>query len=132
MKTQTGGSVGQVTQGMDDRILQGGSCAQHPNNWSMFPNLPPGDTRIVPMFVTPFGSFNGSGNDIIHVVNFATFYVTGWGHNGNGNGCPGDDPAPSGFIVGHFIKYVSSINTGGGTTTCQQNAFGSCVAVLTQ
>ena len=132
VKTQTGGSVGQVTQGMDDRILQGGSCAQHPNNWSMFPNLPSGDTRIVPMFVTPFGSFNGSGNDVIHVVNFATFYVTGWGHNGNGNGCPGDDPAPSGFIVGHFIKYVSSINTGGGTTTCQQNAFGSCVAVLTQ
>ena len=132
VKTQTGGSVGQVTQGMDQRILQGGSCAQHPNNWSSFPNLPPNDTRIVPVFVTPFGTFTGSGNDIVPVSNFATFYVTGWGHNGNGNGCPGDDPAASGYIVGHFIKYIGTLPSGGGgTQPCDFNSFGTCVATLT-
>jgi Putative Flp pilus-assembly TadE/G-like len=132
VKTQTGGSVGQVTQGMDQRILQGGSCAQHPNNWSSFPNLSPTDTRIVPVFVTPFGTFTGSGNDIVPVSNFATFYVTGWGHNGNGNGCPGDDPAPSGYIVGHFIKYIGTLpGGGGGTTPCDFSSFGTCVARLT-
>jgi hypothetical protein len=131
VKTQTGGSVGQEVQGMDARILQGGTCAQHPNNWSNFPNLSPTDTRIVPVFVTPFGTFTGNGNDIVPVINFATFYVTGWGHNGNGGGCQGDDPAASGYIVGHFIKYISTLPAGGGgTTPCVASSFGSCVAVL--
>jgi hypothetical protein len=37
-----------------------------------------------------------------------------------------------GYIVGHFIKYVESINTGGGGSACDFSAFGTCVAVLTQ
>jgi hypothetical protein len=135
---QTGGSVGQAVQGMDDRILAGGTCADHPNNWALFPDLPAGDTRIVPVFLTPFGTFQGSGNEVVPIQNFAHFYVTGWGHNGNGNGCTGDDKMPDGsdippgFIVGHFIKYVQTLNTGGGDEMCDLTGFGSCVAVLTR
>jgi hypothetical protein len=132
VKTQTGGSVGQEVQGMDQRILQGGNCSQHPNNWSSFPNIPPGDTRVVPVFVTPFGTFTGSGNDIVPVVNFATFYVTGWGHNGNKAGCPGDDPADSGYIIGHFIKYITTLpGGGGGSQPCDFSGLGTCVATMT-
>ena len=135
---QTGGSVGQVTQGMDDRVLAGGTCAEHPNNWSLFPDIPAGDTRVVPLFLTPFGTFQGSGNTVVPVQNFAHFYVTGWGRNGSGQSCTGDDTMPdgsnipAGFIVGHFIKYVQSLNTGGGTEMCDLTGFGSCVAVLTR
>jgi hypothetical protein len=130
---QPGASVGQVTQGMQDRILAGGTCAQHPNNWSSFPNFNPNDTRIVEVIVTGLGSFSGNGsNYLVPITNLANFYVTGWGGNGNGTSCPGDDPAPTGDIVGHFIHYVSRINKGGGDQPCDFNAFGSCVAVLTQ
>ena len=82
----------------------------------------PGDPRIVQVFLTPFGSFNGSGNTTVPVTNFATFYVTGWTAQGGGfaNPCQGngDDPVPgndAGYIVGHFIKYVFALNTGGGS-----------------
>jgi hypothetical protein len=106
----------------------------------MFPNFPPGDPRIIQVFLTPFGSFSGSGSTTVPVVNFATFYLTGWTGQGSGfnNPCQGngDDPVPNndpGTIVGHFIKYIDSLNTGGGgPTLCDFNAFGNCVAVLTR
>jgi hypothetical protein len=73
------------------------------------------------------------------VTDFATFYVTGWTGQGQGfnNPCQGngDDPVPNndaGYIVGHFIKYIQTLNTGGGTTACDLGAFGSCVAVMTR
>ena len=127
---QTGGAVGQVEQGMRDRINGGSNQCQSPNNWSSFPDLPTGDPRIVPIFVTPFGTFEGSGNDVVPVKNFAVFYVTGW----FSSPCSGDDPVPDkGYIVGHFIKYVFSLNSGGGSgELCDFNAFGSCVAVMTE
>jgi hypothetical protein len=135
---QTGGSVGQVTQGFDVRILNGGTCAQHANNWASFPNLAASDTRITSLFLTPFGTFSGNGNDVVPVENFAYFYVTGWGRNGGGQTCPGDDKMPggsnipAGYVVGHFIKYVQTLNTGGSGTVCDPIGFGSCVAVLTK
>jgi hypothetical protein len=106
----------------------------------MFPNFLPGDPRIIQVFLTPFGSFSGSGSTTVPVVNFATFYLTGWTGQGSGfnNPCQGngDDPVPgndAGIIVGHFIKYIDSLNTGGGgPDLCDFNAFGNCVAVLTQ
>jgi hypothetical protein len=143
---QTGGAIGQVTQGMEARILCGGDLQNcnnpgctAPNHWRdnypALPTLDPSDPRIVPVFLVPFGSFNGSGNAIVPVQDFATFYVTGWGGSGNNNGdpCPNADPAslPAGYISGHFIKYVDTINTGGGTTVCDPTSFGACVAVLT-
>ena len=106
----------------------------------MFPNLRVGDPRIIHVFLTPFGSFSGSGSTTVPVINFATFYLTGWTGQGSGfnNPCQGngDDPVPNndpGTIVGHFIKYIDALNTGGGgTDLCDFNAFGNCVSVLTR
>jgi hypothetical protein len=127
---QTGGAIGQVEQGLRDRILGGSSSCTSPNNWSMFPFIPPDDPRIVPVFVTPFATFQGSGNDVVPVSKFATFYVTGW----FSSPCSGDDPVPDkGYIVGHFIKYVFALNNGGGSgELCDFNAFGSCIAVMVE
>ena len=138
---QTGSATNQVPAGMNLRILgdEKPSTCTSPNNWSMFPNIPPGDPRIVEVFLTPFGSFGGSGSTTVPVTQFATFYVTGWTAQGGGfaNPCQGngDDPVPNddaGYIVGHFIKYVFTLNTGGGSgQPCSSTSFGSCIAVLT-
>jgi hypothetical protein len=127
---QTGGAIGQVEQGLRERILGGSASCTSPNNWSMFPNIPPDDPRIVPIFVTPFATFTGSGNEVVPVTKFATFYVTGW----FSSPCVGDDPVPDkGYVVGHFIKYVYALNNGGGSgELCDFNAFGSCVAVMVE
>jgi hypothetical protein len=127
---QTGGAVGQLEQGMRQRILGGASTCTSPNNWSSFPNIPPEDPRIVPVFVTPFATFTGSGNEVVPVKKFATFYVTGW----FSSPCAGDDPVPDkGYVVGHFIKYIYVLNNGGGSgELCDFNSFGSCIAVLTE
>ncbi len=150
---QTGSATNQVPAGLNLRVLgneQANTCpgpvgALGHNNWSLFPALPAGDPRIVQVFLTPFGSFDGNGSTTVPVTNFATFYVTGWTGQGQGfnNPCQGngDDPVPNndaGYIVGHFIKYVQTLNTGGGGPGfCNLAAGGSlssgtCVAVLTQ
>lgn len=127
---QTGGAVGQLEQGMRQRILGGSNSCTSPNNWASFPNIPADDPRIVPVFVTPFGTFTGSGNEVVQVTKFATFYVTGW----FSSPCPNDDPVPGrGYVVGHFIKYIYVLNNGGGSgELCDFNEFGSCIAVLTE
>jgi hypothetical protein len=132
---------------MLDRTQGGSTSCVNPINWrdadgdgkvTIPEDIPPGDPRIVQVFVTPFGSFNGSGNAVIPILNFATFYVTGFSKNASGvqgDPCPGADPIPSksgGYILGHFIKYVDTVSSGGGGATCDFNAFGTCVAVLTQ
>jgi hypothetical protein len=136
---QTGGDVNQVLQGMNARVhgsVQPTSCV-NPNNWSDFPDLDLGDPRVIPVFVTGFGSFAGSGNDTIPVTNFATFYVTGWAGQGGGatsqSICPTDDTAEPGTIVGHFIKYVQSLNDGTASSEpCDFEELGPCEAVLTE
>lgn len=139
---KTGTQRNQVATGMNLRILgdeQATTCTS-PNSWSSFPDIPLDDPRIVQVFLTPFGTFQGSGNDDVPVTGFATFYVTGWSGQGEGfsNPCEGqgDDAVPNGeggYLVGHFIKYVQTLNNGsGGSEPCDFNAFGSCVAVLTE
>jgi hypothetical protein len=127
---QTGGAIGQLEQGMRERILGGSASCTSPNNWSMFPFIPPDDPRIVPVFITPFATFTGQGNEVVPVTKFATFYVTGW----FSSPCSGDDPVPDkGYVVGHFIKYVFALNNGGGSgELCDFNAFGSCIAVMVE
>jgi hypothetical protein len=128
----TGATVGQVTQGVNERVLgqaNSPSCTA-PNNWADFPDFDRADPRIVQVFVTPFGAFGGSGGTTVPVLGFATFYITGW-HNGGCQGL-GDDPAGQGEIVGHFIKYIDTLGGGGGEEVCDFNAFGSCVAVFTR
>ena len=146
---QTGSAVNQVPAGLNQRILGSEKPSVCPplgepghNNWSMFedPGLPTGDPRIVHVFLTPFGSFDGSGSGTVPVTSFGAFYVTGWTAQGQGFGNPcegnGDDPVPggdAGYIVGHFIKYIFALNNGGGSgQSCDFSSFGSCVSVLTQ
>ncbi len=129
----TGGQVGQVTQGLNLRILgaEVNPPCTAPNDWASFPDFSGGDPRIIQVFLTPFGAFSGAGGTTVPVTGFATFYVTGW----DGGGCQGsgDDPAGQGEIVGHFIKYVKTLNDGSaGDEVCDENAFGSCVAVITR
>ncbi len=121
---------------MFDRV----SSCTNANHW---PSFAAGDPRIVPVMVVPYGSFEdngaGTGSDV-PVQDFAYFYVTGWTGQGGGfnNPCQGngDDPVPNndpGTIVGHFIKYIDALNTGGGgPNLCDFNAFGNCVSVLTR
>jgi Flp pilus assembly protein TadG len=125
VKTQTGGAVGQVEHGMQDRILGGANTCTAPINW---PNFEPGDPRIVPLIITPFGSFSGSGNDIIPVLDFGVFYVVGW----NGDPCPGAHSVPKGYIAGHFIKYAAPNPHGAGEEVCDPTSLTPCVAVLTR
>jgi hypothetical protein len=133
VKTQTGGATGQVTQGIENRMVRLSGIQCPSNNWSSFPNLSPTDPRLVSTVLTPFGTFGGSGNAIIPVTGFAEFYITGWSKLGGGSrpqpDCPGDDAPPGpGYIVGHFVHYIDTLNTGG----CVSTVFGTCVVVLTQ
>jgi hypothetical protein len=136
VRVSTGNAAGQVNQGMLIRTQEGSNTCIHPNNWSLFPDIPAGDPRIVGVFLTPFGAFGGSGsNHAVPVTGFATFYITGWSQ---GNGGQQGDPCPNadavnggGEITGHFIKYVETINTGGGGPLCDFGSLGTCVAVLT-
>jgi hypothetical protein len=140
VRVGTGNAAGQVHQGMLIRTQEGSTTCIHPNNWSLFGTpggIPAGDPRIVSVFLTPFGAFGGSGsNHAVPVTGFATFYITGWSQ---GNGGQQGDPCPNadavnggGEITGHFIKYVETINTGGGGPLCDFGSFGTCVAVLTE
>jgi hypothetical protein len=143
--TQTGNATNQIPDGLNSRLFgttnpTSTMCTTvAPNNWSRFPNLPQGDPRIIQVFVTPFGTFQGSGNASYPIINFAAFYLTGYSGNGSkddpcspANGGT-DDAADPGFIVGHFIKLIDRLNDGsGGTSACDLNSFGACVAVLTE
>ena len=139
---QTGSATNQVPRGLNLRILgdeKPATCTS-PNNWSQFPNIPAGDPRVLNVFITPFGSFSGTGSGVVPVTKLGTFYVTGWTASGSGfkNPCEGngDDPVPggdAGNIVGHFIKYIFGLNNGGGSgEACDFASFGSCIAVLTE
>jgi Flp pilus assembly protein TadG len=156
--TQTGNSVGPFTQGIQDRILGGVTTCpsgfQPPYSSPLnAPYVPGGnywqwygskdfvatDPRIVQVFMVPAGSFQGSGNAIYPVVNVGVFYITGWGGNGSGNNDPCQqldgtpaDFAPTGFLVGHFIKRSTTINNGGATVICDLSSFAPCVPVLTE
>jgi Flp pilus assembly protein TadG len=138
---QTGSATNQVPAGMNKRILgdeKPASCTA-PNRWATFPNLDPSDPRLIQVFLTPYGAFGGSGGTTVPVIGFATFYVTGWTAQGSGfaNPCQGngDDPVPNndgGYIVGHFVKYLQSLNPGSGSEPCDMDAFGSCIVELTR
>jgi hypothetical protein len=148
---QTGQYVNKIPKGLNRRILcppsdpATAACANpytptsctHPNNWSSFnTGLAPNDTRIVQLFVTKYGAFNGTGSYTVPITRFATFYVTGW--NGSGGGFPnpcqgnGDDPAADGTIVGHFIKYIDTLGSSTGTQICNLTDTQPCVPVLVE
>jgi len=138
---QTGTNANAPARGLNTRVYgdpsPGATCP--PDGANHWPDYPEGDRRIMPVFVVPFGSFDGSGTDTVPVIDFAFFYVTGWTSNGNGfrNPCKdeGDDFVPgteddSGAISGHFMVYVTPNQGGGGEEACDFQQIGGCVAVL--
>ena len=124
-----------IASAIKDRI--NGGC----NNWNAYRDsgtpIPVGDPREVPMIVTSPADLSGnSSGPPIPVLALATFYVTGYdGGSGNGTGCqneayPGGGSSKDAFW-GHWVKFVSPGGIGNGSG-CDPNAFGDCVAVLTQ
>jgi Putative Flp pilus-assembly TadE/G-like len=151
----TGEKTPMISKGLNRRIYGTANPPQCPlpgfnghNNWNMFdptdldglPGFPDGDRRVVGVYLTAYGAFtHTSGTSLtIPVTDFGTFYITGYDGSPCQAGLPGADPFPDdpipnkGTIVGHFIKYVDKLNTGGGTTPCDPNSFGSCVPVMTK
>jgi Flp pilus assembly protein TadG len=134
----TGAAVSHM-DGLTDRILDGAKTCTSPNRWASYWTADgvvkpdPSDPRLVQVMLTPFGAFSGSGGGTVPVVDFAYFYITGWRAE-KANPCTGqgDDPAESGYIVGHFVEYVDTLNTGqAADEPCDLSAAGNCVAVLT-
>jgi len=97
----------------------------------------PDDKRVLPLFVTPLGTFSGSGNTVVPLIDFGYFYVTGY----EGDPCdgvdPNDDPIPkspggSAFVVGHFIKFFPLDNKHTSDDNCDLTTITPCVGVLTR
>lgn len=145
LRPETGNTTNQVPKGMNERVLGSPTpeVCTSPNHWKEFifengapTNVSPADPRVVTVFVTPYGSFAGSGAaEEFPISDFATFYVTGWQGKGEGfsNPCQGngDDTAEAGTIVGHFIKYVDTDGSSTGEGFCSWEGLNECVAVLT-
>jgi Putative Flp pilus-assembly TadE/G-like len=134
---------GPFQQGLTDRIVTSPPAGSHyycANNWvnnnsGGVPIIPANDSRLISLFVMPYGSTDSSGAPLLKsgyvpIQNFATFYVTGFA----GDPCASDDPAPpnagNAWVVGHFIKYISTVGGNTNQVSCTQTTFGNCVAVL--
>ena len=101
------------------------------------PIIPANDSRLVEVFVTPYGAVNEAGVPTgglkaAPIQAFATFYVTGFPGDKCNSKEPADNEVESFEIVGHFIKYINNVPTGTGSGKCEENTFGSCIAVLTK
>jgi hypothetical protein len=155
----TDGLLGRVFNGGQE--CNGGNCPNPPaascadpdfvgrNNWNPSPNpyswgldpadpptlngFPTADPRIVILFMVPFGAFRSQGRALFPISNFGAFYITDWGGNGQDDDpCGSTGTVPTGWLAGHFIKYVAGPNTGGGSGACEFSTTTTCVAVLTE
>jgi hypothetical protein len=127
---------GQEKDGMNTRWVINGVCS--PNNWPATPgapiNIPAGDPRAVPLIITLYGAFAGSGSGYVPVTGFATFYVTGWDQASNAcNGINQAAPpgATNGTIWGHFITYVGDLGSSLPGGRCDFTSLTPCIPVMT-
>lgn len=117
---------------------------QNTNNGKV-PAVLANDSRIVQVFVIPYGALNENGEptgglNAVPIEHFATFYVTGY----TNDACAltkketeeqwvEDDSAPGFEIVGHFIKYVNVLGgSNGAKCKSEASAIDTCVATLTE
>jgi hypothetical protein len=137
----TGTATNQIASGLNQRILGSTSptTCTAPNRYaSEFANgWDRSDPRIVNLLLTPYGSFTGTGSTTVPVIDFATFYITGWAGQGAGfnNPCAsqGDDnPGGKGNIVGHFISYVQTAGGNPSPNACDPDSLTPCLGVLTR
>lgn len=133
-----GKQVGPTRQGIDGHIESlPGTHFYCPNNWQNnnnggVPIIPSDDSRIVQLFVVPYGTIDAEGKSTlgreeVPIQNFAAFYVTGF----SGDKCKSDPGVGNAEIVGHFIKYVNPL-ADSGEGKCVASSLGECVAVLTR
>jgi hypothetical protein len=136
----TGKDTGPTRKGIDNRIElepPAGTRFYCENNWrdnnsGGVPIIPGDDSRIIRVFIIPYGSVDAEGrsvlgNEDIPIQNFADFYATGF----PGDRCKSDPATGNAEVVGHFIKYINPLN-GSGEGKCVANSLGECVAVLTR
>jgi Putative Flp pilus-assembly TadE/G-like len=113
------------------------------------------DPRFVLLFITPYNSFTGQGNETYPITLIGGFYITGYGTiNGSGaftnedpcstgsggavgagNSPPPDlDTSTAGAVAwGHFVVSVDLGTSGGGTgQLCEPGTPTACVAVLVE
>jgi Flp pilus assembly protein TadG len=140
----TGAKVGQVSQGLNNRIYGTqspgpGDCASSPVNWirnvGFDENAHADDKRALPLIVTPLGTFSGTGGGQVPVIDFAYFYVTGY----KGDPCDGvddnEDPVPQNrgaYVRGHFIKFFPIDDAVPSDDLCDFTSITPCIAVLTR
>jgi Flp pilus assembly protein TadG len=133
-----GKDVGPTKQGIKERIENTpGAKFYCPNNWQEnngrgVPIIPRDDSRIVQVFVIPFGAVEAEGKSTlgreeVPIQNFAAFYVTGF----PGDTCQSDPSSGKAEVVGHFIEYINPLGVSG-KEKCVANSIGECVAVLTR
>jgi Flp pilus assembly protein TadG len=138
LKVGTNGKKTGALKGIEERIEEKpGTHFYCANNWQNnnsggVPVIPKDDSRIVEVFVMPYGSVNEKGEAVlasgqVPIQDFAVFYVTGF----PGDSCKSDPSTGNAEIVGHFIKYINTLNNGG-EQKCVLNSLGTCVAVLTR
>jgi len=132
LSIDNGKATGPVEKGIIARIKEHpGSTYEKCSNWvnnnaGGVPIIPPTDSRIIELFVTPYGAVTGD----VPIQDFAAFYVTGFPGDPEAGKC--DPKTSNSVILGHFIKYVNTVGNGGGTSKCQETSLGICVAVLTK
>jgi hypothetical protein len=113
------------------------------------------DPRFVKLFISPYNSFTGQGNQIYPITAIGGFYITGYGRilgNGNlvnedpcatgagtigaGNTPPPDidlSGGPAAIAWGHFVVPVNLGTSGGGTgELCQEGTATTCKVVLVE
>lgn len=132
-----GKDVGPTEQGIKERIEKGSGTFYCANNWqdnnnAGVPILPKDDSRIVELFVIPYGTVDAEGRSTlgreeVPIQNFAAFYVTGF----PGDKCESDPRTGKAEVVGHFIKYINPQGVNG-EEKCVASSIGECVAVLTR
>ena len=138
---QTGQATNQVSKGLNTRILGNDkpTLVHLAEPLELLPGAPRRRPARRARLPDPLRHVQRHRHENGPITDFGTFYVTGWTGQGGGfnNPCEGngDDPVPNddaGVIVGHFIKYIDQLNTGGGSTTCDLSAFGTaCSSHLT-
>jgi hypothetical protein len=140
----TGKDTGPTRKGIDTRIKEEpppGTQFYCENNWKNnngggVPIIPSSDSRLIQIFIIPYGTVDSEGrsllgNEEVPIQDFATFYATGFPGDAE-KFCPSDPKTGNAEVVGHFVKYVNTVNNGGGEEKCVANSLGECVAVLTR
>jgi hypothetical protein len=136
---RTGTTANDPARGLNRRVYGSenptGCTSAVQNHW---PSYPLGDHRLMPVFLVPFGAFDGNGgNTSVPIVGFAAFYVTGWTGNGGFNPpCRppnGDELVPgtesdNAVMSGHFVK--AALPGNGNGEACDFAAIDACAAVL--